>query len=112
MTDALYDIDVTLTVEQDAHRLAEARLSLDDDLTAGTARRDRLFKEIALLISGSDGQHDYRLVRILSACSKDGTALGTNACREGGILLIATHEDGTVLQLDGCSHMEMRVGSV
>ena len=89
VADAVNDIHLLRAVEQDANQLVEAGLGLDDDLTAGTAGRYGLVLQYAAGCTCSDSQRLDWHVWILGSGSKDGGALGTEACGVGRILLVA-----------------------
>lgn len=70
----------------------------EESLAACTARRDRFFGEGAVGGTGGNGYAQEACLRILSAGKIACGALGAEARREGGIFLIGTAHDLTIVK--------------
>ncbi len=85
--------------------LAGSSLFLRDNLTATSARRDRLIYEIAVGIS-RDGNFCYPALRVVCRCAEYGGSLGTQSRRICRILLIGSADYRSVGKPYGRSDLE------
>ena len=86
-------------------------LIFEDCLSASTARRDRLFDEIAI------GESRYceftkAYARELSTGIENGGALGTSATRERRIFLVGASNGFAVFEKNGSPYMKVTIWSV
>lgn len=92
--------------------MPSASLRLDDHLTTTATGPYRLLQEFPIRSSGGNGQYLDAYIRVLCPSREKGCALCTETRGIGGILLITANDLHPIVQTDGCSHMESRVGGI
>ena len=109
--DAVEDIDLGGRAKQNFDGGTGSGFTLTNHLAASTTRGTDLRAEVISLAT-DDGQFADGHVGIVGPGIKEGGALSTESRGIGGILLVASGDDLTIVEQYGSTHFEARIGGI